>query len=130
MHDLLFENQRHLKLSQLYDYARTLDLDMARVTAEMDDEIYLQRVREHQRSGESSGVRTTPGFFVNGRIQDVSGGMHSLFEAVESALGARARFKPGSRTNGSRSESRPIAPLDRGIGDAASPKSHRALLLN
>ena len=71
MHDLLFEQQRHLELSQLHGYARTLDLDMARFTAEMDDEIYLQRVREHQRNGDSSGVRATPTFFVNGRIQDV-----------------------------------------------------------
>jgi protein-disulfide isomerase len=90
MHDLLFEHQRHLKLSQLYGYARTLELDMARFTAEMDDEIYLQRVREHQRSGHDSGVRATPGFFVNGRIQDVSFGLRSLFEAVEDEL------RPGS----------------------------------
>jgi protein-disulfide isomerase len=86
MHDVLFDNQRHLKLKQLYGYARTLDLDMARFTAEMDDEIYLQRVREHQRSGADSGVRATPTFFVNGRIQDVSYGLQSLFEAVEAEL--------------------------------------------
>ena len=86
MHDLLFEQQRHLKLSQLHGYARTLDLDMARFTAEMDDEIYLQRVREHQRNGDSSGVRATPTFFVNGRIQDVSYGLQSLFDAVEAEL--------------------------------------------
>jgi protein-disulfide isomerase len=82
MHDLLFENQAHLKLPQLRDYARSLDLDMARVTAELDDEIYLQRVREHQRSGQASGVRATPTFFVNGRIHDVSYGLHSLLDAV------------------------------------------------
>ena len=86
MHDLLFERQRRLELTQLHDYARMLELDMARFTAELSDEIYLQRVREHQRSGQSSGVRATPGFFVNGRIQDVSYGLHSLFEAVEAEL--------------------------------------------
>jgi protein-disulfide isomerase len=69
MHDLLFEQQRHLELSQLYGYARTLELDMARFTAEMDRETYLQRVRDDQRSGSQSGVRATPTFFVNGRIQ-------------------------------------------------------------
>jgi protein-disulfide isomerase len=88
MHDLLFEHQRHLELTQLHAYARTLDLDMARFTAEMDDEIHLQRVREHQRSGDSSGVRSTPAFFVNGRIQDVSYALQSLFEAVEAELGS------------------------------------------
>jgi protein-disulfide isomerase len=91
MHDLLFEHQSRLELSQLYDYARTLELDMARFTAEMDDAIHLQRVREHQRSGHDSGVRATPGFFVNGRIQDVSYGLKSLFEAVEAELRASTR---------------------------------------
>ena len=89
MHDLLFERQSHLKLPQLKEYARSLDLDMVRFTAELDDEIYLQRVREHQASGNASGVRATPGFFVNGHIQDVSYGLGSLFGAVEVELGPR-----------------------------------------
>jgi protein-disulfide isomerase len=57
-------------------------LDMARYTAEMDDHVYLQRIREHQQSGRDSGVRGTPTFFINGRIQDVSFGIHALFDAV------------------------------------------------
>jgi protein-disulfide isomerase len=59
---------------------------MVRYTAEMDDHVYLQRIREHQQSGRDSGVRGTPTFFVNGRIQDVSFGMHGLFDAVETLL--------------------------------------------
>lgn len=85
MHDVLFEHQGHLERRQLFEYARTLDLDMARFTAEMDDEIYLQRIREHQRSGQLSGVRATPSFFVNGRIQDVSYGMRSLVDALNAS---------------------------------------------
>jgi protein-disulfide isomerase len=85
MHDLLLENQTHLKAQQLRGYAEQLGLDMARYTAEMDDEIYLQRVREHIESGRQSGVRGTPAFFVNGRIQDVSFGLRALFDAVEAA---------------------------------------------
>jgi len=86
MHELLFANQEHLKLKNLHGYAEQLGLDMARYTAEMDDHVYLQRVREHIDSGLKSGVRGTPGFFVNGRIHDVSFGIRSLFDAVESAL--------------------------------------------
>lgn len=89
MHDLLFENQLHLKQQQLRGYAERLGLDMARYTAEIDDEIYLQRIREHQRSGHDSGVRGTPTFFLNGRIFDTSFGMQSLFDAVEKALSQR-----------------------------------------
>ena len=86
MHDLLFENQLHLKTQQLHGYAERLRLEMARYTAEMDDHVYLQRIREHQRSGRDSGVRGTPTFFVNGSIQDVSFGIHALFDAVEALL--------------------------------------------
>jgi len=86
MHDLLFENQPHLKLPQLHSYAQRLDLDLQRYAAEMAEQVYLQRVREHMQSGRESGVRATPTFFVNRGIQDVSFGMGSLFDAVESAL--------------------------------------------
>jgi protein-disulfide isomerase len=86
MHDLLFAHQDALKGHHLREYAEQLELDMARFTAEMKDTVYLQRIREHQRSGRDSGVRATPAFFLNGRIADVSFGMKALFNAVEKAL--------------------------------------------
>lgn len=86
MHDLLFAHQLHLGMKDLHGYAEQLGLDMPRFTAEMDDSVYLQRVREQLQSGLDSGVRATPGFFVNGRIQDVSFGLRALFDAVESRL--------------------------------------------
>jgi protein-disulfide isomerase len=85
MHDLLFDNQRHLKLPQLRGYAQRLELDLLRYDAEMQAELYLQRVREQVEGGERSGVRATPAFFVDGIIQDVSFGLQSLFEKVEAA---------------------------------------------
>jgi protein-disulfide isomerase len=86
MHDLLFESQSHLKLPQLRSYAERLELDMARYDADMAAQLYLQRVREHIVSGEKSGVRSTPAFFVDGTIQDVSFGLQRLWERVEEAL--------------------------------------------
>jgi protein-disulfide isomerase len=86
MHDLLFEHQHALKANNLREYAERLELDMARYTAEMNDTVYLQRVREHEKSGLDSGVRATPAFFLNGRIADVSFGVRSLFDAVAKAL--------------------------------------------
>jgi len=86
MHDLLLENQQHLKVQHLRGYAERLQLEMARFTAQLDDHVYLQRVREHQQSGRESGVHATPTFFVNGRLQDVSFGLKSLRDAVETAL--------------------------------------------
>src|ERR1700704_42831 len=45
MHDLLFENQQHMRLAQIRGYAEKLELDMERYDSEMKDELYLQRVR-------------------------------------------------------------------------------------
>ena len=90
MHDVLFENQAHLKTSQLLGYARRLELDTARFEADLEEQIYLQRVREQIESGEKSGARGTPTFFVNGSIQDVSFGLQALRERV-----ARLIDRPG-----------------------------------
>jgi protein-disulfide isomerase len=91
MYEMLFEKQGHLELAQLHDYARSLELDMARFTTELGDGIHVRRVHEHQQSGLASGVRGTPGFFVNGRIQDVSYGLRALFGAVETELRSDSR---------------------------------------
>jgi|HubBroStandDraft_6_1064221.scaffolds.fasta_scaffold251334_2 protein-disulfide isomerase len=90
MYELLFTNQEHLKAKDLRAYAEGLGLDMARYTAEMDDQIYLQRVREQLQGGLDSGVRATPTFFVDGRITDVSFGLRALFDAVETVLNPAA----------------------------------------
>jgi protein-disulfide isomerase len=86
MYDLLFRNQAHLKAADLQRHASTLGLDMARYVAEMDDHIYLQKVREHIASGRRSHIRATPTFFVNGVVQDVSYGMKALHDAVAAAV--------------------------------------------
>jgi hypothetical protein len=85
-------------MNQLTAYARSLELDMPRFAADMAGEVYLQRVRSQRRSGDASGVRATPGFFVNGRVQDVSYGLKSLFDAVEAEL--RAPRTPGQAASG------------------------------
>jgi protein-disulfide isomerase len=87
MYDVLFRNQAHLKDKDLYRFASDLGLDMARYTAEMDDHIYLQKVREHIEGGRRSHIRATPTFFVDGIVQDISFGMKALHDAVASAVG-------------------------------------------
>jgi protein-disulfide isomerase len=87
MHDMLFQNQAHLKDKDLYRYAAALNLDLARYTAEMDDHIYLQKVREHIEGARRSHIRATPTFFVDGVVQDISFGMKALHDTVASAVG-------------------------------------------
>jgi protein-disulfide isomerase len=87
MHDVLFQNQAHLKDKDLHRYATDIGLDMARYTAEMDDHIYLQKVREHMEGGRRSHIRATPTFFLDGVVQDISFGMKALHDAVATAVG-------------------------------------------
>jgi protein-disulfide isomerase len=86
MYDVLFRNQAHLKSADLQRYAGDLGIDMARYVAEMDDHIYLQKVRGHISSGRLSHIRATPTFFINGVVQDISFGMKSLHDAVAAAV--------------------------------------------
>ena len=86
MHDLLFENQLHLKANSLRQYAARVGLDLERYDYEMGDHVYLQRVQEHLDSGHRSVVRATPTFFVDGVVQDVSFGFQHLQTAIDAAL--------------------------------------------
>jgi protein-disulfide isomerase len=86
MHHLLFAQAHHLKPAALAGYAESIELDMNRFNAEMADRIYTQRVQEHRRAGERSGVRTTPTFFLNGEAVDDSFGFDKLARAVQAAL--------------------------------------------
>jgi len=100
MHDLLFENQPHLKDKHLRGYAERLELDMTRFDEDFVQQTHLQHVREHIEGGTRSGVRSTPTFFVNGAIQDVSFGLQALLQKVE------AELKTGG-TNGPRPDHPP-----------------------
>jgi protein-disulfide isomerase len=86
MHDRLFENQQHLKLNALREYAEAIELDMERFDSEIADHLYLQRVQEHLASGRALGVHSTPGFLVDGEIVDTSFGIDRLSKAIEARL--------------------------------------------
>jgi protein-disulfide isomerase len=86
MHDLLFENQLHLKAKSPRHYAEKAGLDLERYDYEMNDHAYLQHVQEDIESGTKSRVRSSPAFFVNGVIHDVSFGLEHLEQAIETEL--------------------------------------------
>jgi protein-disulfide isomerase len=86
MHDTLFEYQHALTSSDLDNYASQLGLDIGRYRNAMAMHVHMPRIRMDLESGRRSGVRGTPGFFVNGVIQDVSFGLHKLVDATAAAL--------------------------------------------
>jgi protein-disulfide isomerase len=86
MHDLLFENQLDLKLPHLRELAQELGLELRRFSADLRDHVHVPRVRSDEARGRACGVRSTPTFFVNGTICDVSFGVQELERTVEKAL--------------------------------------------
>jgi protein-disulfide isomerase len=89
MHDLLFANSSDLKRKHLKRYAEQLGLDVERFELEMDDHVHAGRIHDQMDGGRRSRLRATPGFFVDGRTQDVSFGMHALLDATRAALANR-----------------------------------------
>lgn len=86
MHDLLFENQKHLDTQSLLVYARALGLDLQRFGADLTQQTYAPRIREDFLSGVRSGVNGTPTFFVNGVRHNGGYDPESLLAAIRAAV--------------------------------------------
>lgn len=72
MHDYLFATQTIWanlpNAEEEFDsYALALDLDLEQLRADVASDEVAQKVRSDQRSGNASGVRSTPAVFINGR---------------------------------------------------------------
>jgi protein-disulfide isomerase len=65
MHDMLYEHQSALGLTHLRGYAKSLQLDVARFSKDLETHSFRTRVEEEFRGGVRSGVNGTPTLFVN-----------------------------------------------------------------
>ena len=90
MHDVLYENQRHLEYEDLVLYAKELGLDAKRFAHDMKEHTYAERVREDFLSGVRSGVNGTPTFFINGTRHDGPWDLPDLTAAIQAELEALA----------------------------------------
>jgi protein-disulfide isomerase len=89
MHNRLIANSDRLRLDDLYGYADSISLDMARFTSDMDDEVHVPTIRSHIYGGTLAGVQRTPTYFVDGKLVDSAGGVRSVLEAASIALERR-----------------------------------------
>jgi protein-disulfide isomerase len=85
MHDLLFENQTRLGLTDLDRYAGKAGVDLNRFSADLAADRWAPVVREQFRGGIMSGVNGTPTFFINGVRYDGEYGLKELLAAVKAA---------------------------------------------
>jgi len=87
MHDLLYENQRHLAEEDLLRYAGQLGLDVDSFGRDLAEHVQAARVREDFMSGVRSGVNGTPTFYINGVRHDDSYDVDTLLAALNRAAG-------------------------------------------
>ncbi len=88
MHDLLFANQQSLGHQAYVAFARTLALDLARFTRDIEQETYAPRIREDFMSGVRSGVNGTPTFFINGVRHNGGFDLRSMIDATRDVIRA------------------------------------------
>ena len=89
MHDALYRHAARLGPKDLQRYAVEIGLDPVRYTAEMDDHIYLQKVREHIDGARRGHLAVAPAFFLGGIHQETSAGFGRLIDTIDAAV-ARA----------------------------------------
>ncbi len=95
MHDVLLRHHRALSDQDLVRYAADIGLDSARLEDELEDHTHAPRIREDVRSGERSGVRGTPTFFINDVRHDGDWDVEALTDAIELAAKRPRESFPG-----------------------------------
>ncbi|RMG94814.1 MAG: thioredoxin [Deltaproteobacteria bacterium] len=100
MHDKLFANQRAMSRADIEKYAQEIGLDMAKFKKALDDGTYKKKVQEDMNQGKSLGVRSTPTFFVNGKMQRGALGADAIKKLVEDEIKqAKKLLDAGAKRN-------------------------------
>jgi protein-disulfide isomerase len=81
LHDVMFEDQNKLAVSDLKQTARKLGMDGKKFDACLDSGRYVEQVQNDQREGQRAGVKGTPAMFINGVIVDGGSVPFSVLEA-------------------------------------------------
>ena len=83
MYDYLFKHGQVVTDDNLRQSAAKLGLNVARFDREFLDRTYSSHVDEDIQSGKSSGVKSTPTFFINGDRYNNSWDMDTLLSALD-----------------------------------------------
>ena len=85
MHDLLFQHQANLRITDLLGYARKIELDEERFHEDMMRRASAERIANDLQSADLSGVSGTPTFFINGQRHYGAYDVQTLKEAIRLA---------------------------------------------
>jgi NhaA family Na+:H+ antiporter len=90
MHDLLYK-QDPLNESHVFEFARTLGVDIERFRRDLEGEEIRNRVEEDLSEGKRNGVTGTPTLFVDGLRYDGAWDFYSMLEALERPIAQRVQ---------------------------------------
>ena len=96
MHDELFRHPGMLHREALHAHAASIDLDLGRFSADLDDPALVARIERDVATGRASSVNATPTFFVEGARYANSRNVEGLREAIfDAAMHATHRVLGG-----------------------------------
>lgn len=92
MHDLLFEKQEELSgasngRDQVIKYAESLDLNMDQFKKDISDKDLEAKINQNRDEGTKNGVNSTPTFFINGRMIQLSGDYNAFKQTIIEGYG-------------------------------------------
>jgi protein-disulfide isomerase len=90
MHEMLFANQQRLGDVDFGNLALRVGAELYNFESSITSDRVMRRVEQDYQSGQASGVRGTPTFFINGRKYPGKNDFDSLAAAIERATAERA----------------------------------------
>src|SRR5262245_167694 len=87
MHDLIFGNQEAMSPEKYVEYAKQLNLDVARFERDVASAQVKARIDADSAEAERLGVTGTPAFFVNGRFLSGAQPFPAFKELIDQELG-------------------------------------------
>ena len=89
MHDILFENRRHLGTISLKSYAREIGITDKRFLDNLVNSVYSWQVRDDLIEGLQKGVRDVPTFFINGEKFNPEPTVGNFKKAIQQVLATK-----------------------------------------
>jgi protein-disulfide isomerase len=86
MHDKMFADQTKLDPKSLKETAKALGLDQKKFDTCLDSNKYLERVEAEMEAGRKIGVKSTPTFFVNGKLISGAQPIEVFSEVIDEEL--------------------------------------------
>lgn len=114
MHDLVFGDQKALKRNDLLEKAHSLNLDMAKFTADLESERIKQQIEADRKEGSALRINGTPTFYINEHEYSGALTLDRFKAAVDNELAAG----PGLHLP---AKATPQAPQELAFGPANAP---------